>query len=515
LVDVYRYIGATPCRRNLSLADLSTWCHRTSDGRAFQIQNVGKSSVSGIRPPNTGIPMKCVKCGTAVEANEKFCSGCGAPAQTPQAPTQSTNLCQDCGYKLDPAEKFCPECGVAVDAVPPEIATPDKKATVSKTTTQPESVSIVAPTVPILPPKPAAVNEPAVVALAMPEPPKISVPDEKIASQKIEPVTPPPTPQPAVPPAATATLSPIKPKTSPRPAAARPQTGKQPNSNTAKKVIYGILGVIVAALVGLVVIGAVSETKSPDAAPMVAVQPSVEPPAPLEAAPQPAVAPIATASTPIANNSADTAAAVPVVTSTPEPVPQPTTATFAEAKPRQLTGTPVQKLVATAIEGRKDEFQVLLQELQSSQETGSVNSAERKQARKLNDEAFQAMKEQKYRLAVEILQKATTVDPYDIEIGDNLGYAQRLAGNYLESEAQIISVIERRPTRGQAWFNLGETYSKLGRSPQAVAVFMTAYSLSKNPEKTMTLYTSLAEKTSDEQFRENLRMAIQKINSPK
>jgi hypothetical protein len=437
--------------------------------------------------------MKCAKCGTAVEATEKFCSGCGAPAQRAQAAAKTTKFCQDCGCKLDLGEKFCPECGVAVNAVEPEIAAPEKKATVAKTIAQPEPVIAVAPAAPIVPIKSPEVKELVVVALAKPESPKISAADEKIDSQQIEPVAPPPTPQPAIPPAPTATPSSIQPKVSPQPAAASPRTVEQPKSNGAKKVIYGILGVIVAAVFVLVVIGGVSKSKAPDATTVAEVEPAVAPPAPLAVAPQPA--------------------AVPVVTSTPEPASQP--ATVVETKPGQVTGTPVQKLVDAAIQGRKDEFQVLLQELQSVQEKGSVNSAERKQARKLNEEALQAMKEQKYLMAVEILQKATKVDPYDIEIGDNLGYAHRLAGNYLESESQIISVIERKPTRGQAWFNLGESFSKLGRSPQAVAVFITAYSLAKNRDRTLETFKKLAEKTEDEQFKNNLKIAIQKIELSK
>ena len=86
-------------------------------------------------------------------------------------------------------------------------------------------------------------------------------------------------------------------------------------------------------------------------------------------------------------------------------------------------------------------------------------------------------------------------------------------GKYQDSEAQIVNVIEREPTREQAWFNLGETYSKLGKNAQAVALFMTAHSLAKNQKRTLETYTKIAEKTEDEQFRKNLKSAINKINT--
>ena len=173
----------------------------------------------------------------------------------------------------------------------------------------------------------------------------------------------------------------------------------------------------------------------------------------------------------------------------------------------------MQRMVNAAIQGNKAEFLTLLQEAQKLQDHGSVNTPDRRQARKLNDDALKAMKEQNYPTAVELLQKASTLDPHDIEIGDNLGFALRLAGKYQESEAQIISVIERGPTREQAWFNLGETNSKLGKSAQAVALFVTAHSLAPNPKRTLETYTKLSEKAEDEQFRANLKSAIQKINA--
>lgn len=52
------------------------------------------------------IPKTCEKCGATLNANQKFCSNCGAD-------TQSSNQakCVSCGASIDVNSKFCPECG--------------------------------------------------------------------------------------------------------------------------------------------------------------------------------------------------------------------------------------------------------------------------------------------------------------------------------------------------------------------------------------------------------------------
>lgn len=46
----------------------------------------------------------CPECGTALSANAKFCSMCGAKVA-------AKNACPKCGATVKPGSKFCPECG--------------------------------------------------------------------------------------------------------------------------------------------------------------------------------------------------------------------------------------------------------------------------------------------------------------------------------------------------------------------------------------------------------------------
>jgi hypothetical protein len=45
----------------------------------------------------------CVKCGTAIPINAKFCVECGT--------SQIVKFCAQCGFCFVDLEKFCPECG--------------------------------------------------------------------------------------------------------------------------------------------------------------------------------------------------------------------------------------------------------------------------------------------------------------------------------------------------------------------------------------------------------------------
>ena len=113
--------------------------------------------------------------------------------------------------------------------------------------------------------------------------------------------------------------------------------------------------------------------------------------------------------------------------------------------------------------------------------------------------------------AIDLLKKASEADPADAEISNNLGYALRAAGKLKESEAQMIRTIEQFPARQQAWQDLGETYSKLGKHSQAVSSLLTAHRLAKNPGQILEKYSKILESTEDEGFKSDLTEAIKKL----
>ena len=180
-----------------------------------------------------------------------------------------------------------------------------------------------------------------------------------------------------------------------------------------------------------------------------------------------------------------------------------------ESVPHGTSIGSIQKLLDAAITRNKDAFQSVLQQLE---QRPPIATGDRKLARKLNESALDAIKRQEFALAIETLDKAKIADPADVEVADNLGYALRLAGKFKESEVQILTALELAPSRSQAWFNLGETYSKLEKHPQAVALFVTSYELARNPKASLDGFLKIASRSADEKFKEDLQTAITLIN---
>lgn len=171
-----------------------------------------------------------------------------------------------------------------------------------------------------------------------------------------------------------------------------------------------------------------------------------------------------------------------------------------------------QMLVEAAVNGDKDQFQALLHQLQTQPPAATVD---RKLARSLNDEALKALKSGDYPAAIETLNKAREADLADAEISNNLGYALRMSGDLKASESQLVHTIEQFPARQQAWSDLGETYSKLGKHSNAVASFIAAHRVAKNPEKLLEKLLKLAESTDDDALKADLTEAAQKIAEAK
>lgn len=171
-----------------------------------------------------------------------------------------------------------------------------------------------------------------------------------------------------------------------------------------------------------------------------------------------------------------------------------------------------QMLVDASIKGNAGEFQDLIQQIKLRP---PADTLDRKKARELNDQAIKAIRAQDFAGAIELLKNARTADLADAEIANNLGYALRMAEDFNAAELQLIKTIEQFPTRQQAWSDLGETSTKLGKHSQAVAAFVTAHRIAKNPDKLLEKYVKLMESTEDEALKTNLLEATNLINLSK
>lgn len=171
-----------------------------------------------------------------------------------------------------------------------------------------------------------------------------------------------------------------------------------------------------------------------------------------------------------------------------------------------------QMLVDASIKGNADELLDLIQQIKLRP---PADTLDRKKARELNDQALKAIRTQDYARAIELLKNARTADLADAEISNNLGYALRMADDFNAAERQLIETIEKFPTRQQAWSDLGETSTKLGKHSQAVAAFVTAHRIAKNPDKLLEKYVKLMESTEDEALKTNLLEVTKLISESK
>lgn len=138
-----------------------------------------------------------------------------------------------------------------------------------------------------------------------------------------------------------------------------------------------------------------------------------------------------------------------------------------------------------------------------------------KEARALNQQGLEALKRNDYAAAATALQKAQELDPADIEIAGNLGYANLKLGQFKRAAHQLIYAISLAPGRTSSWFNLGQVYGALGDVEKATGAFAMTYRTSQNPAKTADfIRQALTLPENNETTREALKRALELFGLP-
>lgn len=133
-----------------------------------------------------------------------------------------------------------------------------------------------------------------------------------------------------------------------------------------------------------------------------------------------------------------------------------------------------------------------------------------KEARALNQQGLDALKRNDYATAATALQKAQELDPADIEIAGNLGYANLKLGQFKRAAHQLIYAISLAPGRTSSWFNLGQVYGALGDVEKATGAFAMTYRTSQNPAKTADfIRQALALPENNDTTREALKRTLE------
>jgi Flp pilus assembly protein TadD len=141
----------------------------------------------------------------------------------------------------------------------------------------------------------------------------------------------------------------------------------------------------------------------------------------------------------------------------------------------------VQRMLGHAAKNDEAGLTVIRQQLESVPKPAHQNV---KEARALNQQGLDALKQNNYQAAATAFQQAQQADPADVEVAGNLGYANLKLGQLKRAEHQLVYAISLAPGRSSSWFNLGQVYGALGDGEKATGAFAAAYRFSQNPPKT-------------------------------
>jgi tetratricopeptide (TPR) repeat protein len=111
----------------------------------------------------------------------------------------------------------------------------------------------------------------------------------------------------------------------------------------------------------------------------------------------------------------------------------------------------------------------------------------KKEARKLNDEALVFVKQGDYQSALPIMLSAANADPADVEILNSLGYLQYMTHDYDAAKQSLYQTISLKPDRTTAWADLGKVFLAQGNELYAKNCYLNFYLSSQQPDKAIEI----------------------------
>jgi Flp pilus assembly protein TadD len=173
----------------------------------------------------------------------------------------------------------------------------------------------------------------------------------------------------------------------------------------------------------------------------------------------------------------------------------------------------VQRMLGQAAKNDEAGLNATRQQLESVAKPAHQNV---KEARALNQQGLDALKQNNYQAAVTVFQQAQQTDPADVEVAGNLGYANLKLGQFKRAEHQLVYAISLAPGRSSSWFNLGQVYGALGDGEKATGAFAAAYRFSQNPPKTVDfMRQALTVPENNETTRTALKRALELFGAPR
>ena len=116
----------------------------------------------------------------------------------------------------------------------------------------------------------------------------------------------------------------------------------------------------------------------------------------------------------------------------------------------------------------------------------SYERGDRKVAREFNKGALDLMTKNEFAMAATELEKAIAADPSDIEIRNNLGYAELRLKKFDIALTQLLDTLLIDPTRASGWLNVSEAFAEREKIPAAQASLKLAFHFSRDQAKAIT-----------------------------
>ena len=159
--------------------------------------------------------------------------------------------------------------------------------------------------------------------------------------------------------------------------------------------------------------------------------------------------------------------------------------TVAAVQDTSAAKSSVMQMIDYAVEnggvGHESEIQEAKSKIESSPKPKKGN---KKSARKINDEGHALLNKQDIDGAVAKFSEAHRLDPSDVEIANNLGFAYLKQKNLELAQQTLIATLSLAPARSAAWSNLGDVFALSGDERKAVACYANTYRFSKDMTKT-------------------------------
>lgn len=144
---------------------------------------------------------------------------------------------------------------------------------------------------------------------------------------------------------------------------------------------------------------------------------------------------------------------------------------------------------------------------------------DRRLARALLDQGLSLLgQDGKANDAVKVLMQAHEADPLDVQILNDLAYAELMAQRYEQARIHLLQVLKLAPSRSSAWFNLAELRVSVSNANEnqsaiddSVRCFIVGYWFSSNRGKAIQYIRDRATTQSDLPLGKASQIALQKL----